>query len=713
MTDRLTEIRRKQLMARQRQAAAASHPQVIATTRDGGQVFRMSDGALSFRSPGYATNDQAAIARIMEGATAGDVSIASIDQQTIGQNPFAARALKAVEGVPFIGSYADEAVGMVSPQARDQMRATSSAMDRQNPGQSMALSLGGAVAGAVPMAMAAAPAIAARAASTLGGRALQGFLGGAALGATEGAIYGAGREDNRARNAQEGALVGGVAGGVLGAAAPYAAEGIKRALMSMRGTDIQTIQSALGVSPAAARVIKNALEAGDPDEAVRAFSRAGGDAMLADAGQPARELLDAAANAGGRAGSIARTAVEERTSRASDSITRALDTHLGQPGGIETAKSGIRQGTQAARDEAYRAAYAAPINYAAPRGRAIESLLARVPQSAINRANQLMRLEGVQSRQIMATIGDDGRVTYQQMPDVRQIDYITRALNDVAAEADGAGKMGGTTALGRATGNLSRQIRTILQREVPEYRTALNTAADAIRRTQAVDLGATLLRPSTTREAVAQGMRGMTRAERDAVKQGVRQGIDDQMANVRRALTDTNMDAREALTALRELSSRSAREKMQMVLGPRAARELTEELDRAATAFELRAAINANSKTAIRQSIQGSIEDQAAPGALEVLGQGRPAEAGKRFVQLLTGATEEAQELRRLGIYEEIASVLTQTRGAQAERALRTVQRAMAGQAVTEREAEFVGRTIATSGVLVGNRAASTQIATR
>lgn len=690
--------------------AAAARKRIVMETPDGGRVVRGEGGKLSFTSPAYSTNDPAAIERIMQGATGGEVSTSSIDRQTIAQNPVAARVGQAIEGVPFVGSWADEAVGMVSPQARDQMRATSSAMGRENPNESMALNIGGAIAGAVPMAMAAGPALATRAASTLGGRALQGLGLGAVTGAVEGAVYGSGREGDRRTNARDGALVGGVAGGVLGAAGPYAAEGIKTALLSMRGTDVAAIQSALGVTPAAARVIKNALERGNADEAVEAFRRAGDDAMLADAGQPARELLDAAANAGGEAGRITRSAVEERTSRAADQITQALDTHLGTPGGIEAAKGGIRQATQAARQEAYDAAYAAPINYAGTRGRAIESLLGRVPQSAINRANELMRLEGVQSNQIMASIGQNGRVTYTRMPDVRQIDYITRALNDVASEADGAGKMGGTTALGRATGTLSRQIRTVLQREVPEYRTALNTAADAIKRTQAIDLGSSLLRSGTTREEVAQGVRGMTRPERDAVKQGIRQAIDDQMANVRRALTDANMDAREALVVLREFSSRANREKMQMVLGPNAARQLTEELDRAATAFELRAAIAANSKTAIRQSIQGSVEAQTAPGMLETLGQGRPAEAGKRFVQLFTGATEEAQELRRLGVYEEIAEVLTQTRGRDAQRALRTVQRAMAGQKVSEREAELVGRVVATSGFLVGNREASRQL---
>jgi hypothetical protein len=646
-------------------------------------------------------------------ARAAEADQNAMDQMLIAQRPVAARGLKFMEGVPFVGSWFDEAVGSIDPNAREQMRATSAAMDRQNPNETTALNVGGAITGSIPIALAAGPAITARAASTLGGRALQGLGLGAVTGAVEGAVYGSGREGDRLGNAQDGAMLGGVAGGALGAAAPYAAEGIKRALLSMRGTDVAAIQSSLGVSPGAARVIKNALERGDADDAVRAFQRAGDDAMLADAGQPARELLDAAANVGGDAGRIARTAVEDRTTRAAGDITRALDTHLGAPGGIETAKSGIRQGTQAARQQAYDAAYSKPINYAGPRGRTIEGLLGRVPQSAISRANELMRLEGVQSNQIMASIGKDGRVTYTRMPDVRQIDYLTRALNDVASEADGAGKMGGTTALGRATGNLSRQIRTILQREVPEYRTALNTAADAIRRTQAIDLGAELLRDTTKREAVAQGLRGMTRAEREAVKQGIRQAVDDQMANVKRTLTDTNMDAREALEGLRQFSSRSSEEKMRMVLGPRAARELAQELDRASTAFELRAAIAANSKTAIRGSIQQSVDAQTAPGMLETLGQGRPAEAGKRFVQIFTGASEEAQELRRLGIYEEIATALTQTRGASAERALRTVQRAMAGQKISEREAEFVGRTIATSGFLTGNREASRQLSTR
>lgn len=713
MSDPVVEAMRLQALALQKLAATRQGPQAFATTQDGGQVFRMDDGSLSFKNQGYATNDQDTIRRLMEGSTPLAEGQRSIDEQRIAANPVASRALKAVEGVPFVGSYADEAVGMVNPQAAENMRAASGAMDRQRPGQSLALGLGGSVAGALPLAVAAGPSLAAQAAGTVGGRAVQALGLGAAVGGAEGAIYGAGEQDGgRLNNAMMGGAIGAGLGGALGAAAPYTAEGLKRAISGLRGSDVRVIQSQLSVTPATARVIKNALDAGDVNEAMAALNRAGPGAMLADAGQPARELLDAAANAGGRGGTIARQAVDERAALASEQMTAALDRHLGQPQGIREAQRAVRDSTSSARAAAYNAAYSQPIDYSAGRGQALEGYLRRVPQSAINRANELMRLEGVESAQIMARVADDGSVTYTRMPDVRQLDYITRALGDVAAEADGKGALGGTTQLGRGYGNLATSIRQTLRREVPEYGTALDTAADAIKRTQAIDLGASLLRSGTTREEVAQGMRGMSRAERDAFKQGIRQNIDDTLANVTRTMTDPNTDIREGSRLLREMSSRASREKIQMALGGRAARELTEELEQAAVAYELRAAIAANSKTAIRQSIQGGVEQQTAPGMIEVLGQGKPLEASQRFVQLFTGSSPEAQRLRQMGIYEEIATVLTQTRGADAQRALNVVQRAMNGQVVTDRQAAMVGRTIAATGVLAGNRAGSTQLAT-
>lgn len=688
---------------------------VIATTDDGGRVIQR-EGGLAFVSPAYSTTDPDQIAKIMEGAVPADVSTSGFDQATIEQAPITSRAVKAVEGVPFVGSYVDEAAGlMFGDKAKQGVRAISGAMDRENPGQSTALNIGGAIAGAIPMAVGAGPAIAARAAGTLGARALQAGALGAGAGAVEGLVYGSGKGEGgeRLRNASEQGLFGGLVGGVLGAAAPYVAAGVKNVLTRLKGSDVAVIRQQLGISAPAARVVKNALDAGDVDEAFKAVSRAGDDAMLADAGQPARQLLDAAAQTGGKAARTISDAVDTRVAGASKETTAALDDILGKPSGANAMARGVREGTSAARSGAYDAAYAVPIDYASDNGRAIESLLRRVPKSAIDDANELMRLGGVDSQQIMASIADNGAVTYTEMPDVRQLDYITRALGGVADKADGQGKLGGQTPLGRGYQSLQKAIRTKMKAAVPEYAQALDVASDAISRVKAGEAGYSLLRAGTTRETIRDALDGASKAEQDAMRQGVRTFIDDQIANVTTTLTDPNVDAREALKALRMLSSRSNQTKLRMLLGGKQAAALFDRLDTATTAFELRAALAQNSKTAIRQSIQDSVKQQSAPGALETLASGKPVDAAKRFVQVFTGSTDEAQALREAGIYEEIATALTGIRGRKAKAAMRAVEKAISGQKISEQEAAFIGNVLATSGVLVGSRAGTTHLSTR
>src|SRR6202008_2610599 len=109
----------------------------------------------------------------------------------------------------------------------------------------------------------------------------------------------------------------------------------------------------------------------------------------------------------------------------------------------------------------------------------------------------------------------------------------------------GQGALGGQTQLGSAYQNLSRDIRGKLRQAVPEYGTALDTAADPISQVQAVKLGSKILSPSQTMDDVAIAVDGMGAAEKRAVAQGIRSDIDNRMANVTRALTDSNMDARE------------------------------------------------------------------------------------------------------------------------------------------------------------------------
>lgn len=683
--------------------------EIVATTPDNGRVYRKPDGALGFTSPGYATTDQDAVNRILDGATPVEIVQSGTDRQVLQSHPIAARGAKFIQGVPFAGSYADEAVGaMFGDDAAAAFKRSHTAIEREKPVQSAALRGAGTAVGAVAGALAAAPSMVGSGA-TLGAQAVQAAGIGAAAGGVEGLIYGAGEGEGAGRksNALEGGAVGAAAGGVLGPLAVYGAAGVKSLIQRMRGSDIGVISKQLGTSKAASKVIKEALDTGDIDGAVAALNRAGPDGMLADAGQPARELLDASAQSGGNAGRIARDAVDGRARQSSDAMQATLDKFLGKPNDVADAKSAIRTGTANARKAAYDAAYAAPIDYSQGPGQAIEGLMERVPQSAVKRANELMRLEGAESGQIVARIADNGAVSFDVLPDVRQLDYITRALNDVADQADGQGKLGGTTALGRATQSLSASIREKVRAAVPQYAAALDTAADAISQTKATDLGYDLLRAKTTRADVARGMRNASAAERTAAKQGLRSYIDDQLANVSATLTDPNTDIREGLKLVRDMSSRASNSKMRSLIGAEAAEALSKEIDGQAVAFELRAAIAANSKTAIRQSIQGSVDQVAGPTAVEILGSGKPVAAAQRMVQLFTGNTDEAVALRRSGVFEEIATALTQTRGRKAEAALRHVQRAIDGGRITARQAEFIGTTLAASSVIAGSRTIS------
>lgn len=497
--------------------------------------------------------------------------------------------------------------------------------------------------------------------------------GGGAIGAGQGALYGYGAGEGVADRLTSGAI-GASLGGAVGALAPAgmaAGRSLAERLLTGRAA------TSVGLSKPAYNTLTRAMNADDSFTGPGAarLARAGDDAMLADAGPNALGLMDTAVQRSGPAGTVARNAIEGRVNAAGQRITQALDDALGAPQGLRSVETGIRTGSAPARQAAYNAAYAMPINYADDTGRQIEGIIrSRVPPEAIRAANKLMRVEGHESAQIMASIADDGSVTFTRMPDVRQIDYLTRGLNEVADQADGMGKLGGTTQTGRAYSNLSRELRTLTRQAVPEYGVALDTAAQPIAARNALRTGQDALSARVTRDELAESLHGMSAAERDYVAQGVRSQIDDTLANVRRAMTDANMDAREAMTALRNLSSRAAREKIEVVIGPQQAARMFDELDRAATAFELRAGVAANSRTFARTSIDDAVKAQTDDGVINAVRSGQPINATRRLAQTLMGRTEA--DKARIGdqTYSELVRFLTESRGPLAQRTLQQLQ---------------------------------------
>jgi len=386
----------------------------------------------------------------------------------------------------------------------------------------------------------------------------------------------------------------------------------------------------------------------------------GSPAMLVDASPSWTGVLDTAVARGGPASSAAKAAIESRAANANTTINKALDDSLGPAQGVKSTETGLRTGTASARDAAYKRAYSSPIDYSSPTGMQIEAMLPRVPKGVIDLANKLMQVEGHQSKQILAKIADDGTITYLRQPDVTQLDYITRALNTAAKSTEGTGAMGGMTDMGRAFGNLARDIRDATRTAVPAYDNALRTAAHPIQEREALRFGQGLLSPGMARDEAREVIEGFTQPQISMVRQGVRSRIDEVLANVTDIVSNPNIDAREAIKAVRDLSSRAARDKIRLIMDdPAASNRLFAELAKAQKALELRANVATNSRTYGRTATDEAVKEATDGGAFGAVLRGEPLQAGKRTVQNLTGRTPAGQRAIADDVLAELANTLT------------------------------------------------------
>ena len=590
-----------------------------------------------------------------------------------------------LQGAPFLGEYVDEAMGAVSdglgevPGLKQALaRAFQTKFAEMYPNSAMAAQIAGgltssaaallAAPGAVPAVAAAAPA------STLGQVGMGagiGLVGGATEGAVSGFGAGQGGVGNRIDEAGNRAAIGGLVGAPVGAAAPVVSKIVGGVVENLTTRNTGRAARSEGVSPAAAELTGRMIQNDGGEAALRNLDAP--DAMLADTGPATAGLLDATIQKAGPGGAVAREAIADRAVAASKDINVALNDAFGRPPPVT---SGQRGGMRLARtkritNQMYDRAYAKPIDYAGPHGREIENLLERVPESAFAEADKLMKVEGVESAQKLVQILDDGSMVINQYPDVRQLDYITRSLNDIAKSGDGKGVMGGNTNMGRVHGNLAREIRGQLKKAVPEWGQAVNRAASEIGIKEARELGEVAMAARTTRGDLFEAIEDMGDAELKKLREGVRANIDDTLANVKRTMTDGSTEAREGMKALKDLSGRASQQKLEMILGKREAAVLTKRLDKASRAFELRARTADNSKTFARQSFDESIKDITEPGALGTLLEGHPARAAQRLLQEMTNMTPVARREVEQKLAGEIAQILTKRRGKNAGKVLK------------------------------------------
>jgi hypothetical protein len=685
-----------------------------------GQVVAIN-GLETFQGPNFATSDPRFVEDIKRGATFDQAVMNARNRELISALPGGSAAATFMQGAPLLGQYMDEILGgiygMKSSQraqqaAVERTRRMQEALASERPGVSTALQVAGGIASAVPLGAAAgvgrlAPLLGA----TVPTQVARGGLAGAVGGALEGAIsgYGAGTTpETRATEALSGGAVGGIAGGVLGAAAPAVSANIRNAFNRLRGSDVSTIAREFNISRDAAIAVRDALAFEDFSTAQKVLRDAGSQSMLADISPGAQSILDAAMTASPEAMNLARRSIQDRTTKAARDVGEKLDERLGEPVDIVDMQRSIKQETMQERESLYSAAYSRPIDYSSPEGMRLEELSQRVATaypSALREANQLMQGEGYQSQQLLGIIDQNGKVTIERLPDVRQLDLISRQLNEMSSKAQRAGDNNQA----RVVGNLSKEIRDILKGINPDYKSALAAGENTIKRVNAAQFGFDLLGKNVSRGEVARFMRDSVKTpeQKEMIARGLRSNIDERLAKIAETAGSPDTDPAELNQIMKAMTSEQERSKVAAVLGKDAADDLYKQIDESLYALRMRSALALNSKTAMRQATIQRIEGQQY-GLLDALRKAEPIEFSKMLFKAFTGATEEAEAIRKSGLWTEAAQVLTQIRGQNAQDALAIVNRAISGQPVTDSQARLVSRVL-TIPAAVGVYTAVTQ----
>lgn len=606
-------------------------------------------------------------------------------------------------GLPFVGTYDDEVVGAVAgPDARREFQDARAVMQQTAPGVDTAMRLGSGVVGSaglamLPGALASAggslpvvggllslPArVANSAARAFSGASRAGQIGsaiggGALAGGLEGAIagYGIDERGTRAQNAREmggfGAALGGGMAGVATAAAPLvsrAANAIADAMQSSRPARIP------GLSREASDQIMLRAQADDIGGAgVAAIRNAGPNGMIADAGPAMQSLTDQAVNMSPSGARIAGDAVTQRAAGSADDLARTFDDVMGGPEGIATLQTRIRDAARPGINQAYRTAYSTPIDYASDAGRSLEELMGRLPArttlAAIEKANARMVFDGMPQMQIIAEIADNGTVTFREMPNVMQWDYIKRGFSGIATDGTDAitGRMTDDAAF---ASKIAGEVKSRLGNAVPSYLNAVGEAADEFALQRATTLGESILSRGTKRDAVVDWLNGAGDLERKAAIAALRSDIDERMANATR-IAGSEEGIKEARTIFRDMSSPAARTKVTALLGDAEAKRIFEALDRAEASLQMLSGVARNSPTAprlvgdaqlrtSREYSPGEIAREAASGGVLT--------AARRVGDIAAANTPMDRVLRDEELYREIARYLTQARGSQAVQA--------------------------------------------
>ena len=384
----------------------------------------------------------------------------------------------------------------------------------------------------------------------------------------------------------------------------------------------------------------------------------------------------------------ARAKIEERSLKAMQDMKFGIDEIMGQPIGIKELERRLRGDEwtepldvlevppEAANPsspirKAYDEAYGTSIDYYSEAGEELESFIKnRIRPQAVRDAMILMRDRGRQSNQLKATFHNEGTpyeyVEFEVLPNVEQLDYIKRGLDNIARGGDGKGQLGGQTPLGQSAATNAKILRNMLGEQVPAYRKALGLAARPRQAREAMVLGRkALLDEEMTADELAAAMRTMNDEAKQFLRQGAREGLDTTMRRAKDAMlpdravenfvSRTDLGDPETRRMLGHLSSQEMRDKMRLVLGEKDAKTLFTKFDELMNSLEL----EGSSRHSVRRFMQDKIMEEETNNLLEMLFQGNPMKAAGQVMGRSVGLHDLNNTKLTSELMHELTNVLT------------------------------------------------------
>ncbi len=705
-----------------------------------GKLYRQPDNSLGFTSDTMATSNPQEIADMIVGGNPGAAIRSGSEKTTLGMNLGQARAWARARGVPFAGEYLDELVGWRrGNKARNGMEHVEKLHRKHKPvdaainSAAVGLPLGVGIA-VTSAGLGAGTGILGSAGKVLSGGIVnpttiaQFALSGTAAGALEGAVSGFGRgadpdtrkDDgswnvgDRLLNSAAGGAVGGAVGGALGGAIPAVGTGVSSLTRNFshmfnggatgRALDVMNINN----KPAAnvlrrylgpeAALMRQKLGTLNPEKAT-----------LAEAGLRAGLITSESALNDGAANAIIEPAVARRLAEEGSRLTGTLDEILASVPNVPGRDYAMQEidATRFIADSfrpklqpLYDEAYATPIDYGSRAGRKVMAAAQKAfrragaaGQDALNVANDMIEDDGL-SRQILADIADDGSVRFFEEPSTIQLDYLKRALQDVAyANVNAIGKL---TPNGQRMNNAARDLRKALGVANPAYDRAVKMGGDSIAVREAVEAGAQLFNGNQAiteaREAAEKSAETLA-----AYRLGARIAINHKFDELKKTIGDlaAGDDGSEAREMIKAFRSTIPIAKLKDILGKDQAEEIADQVMRTATALKSR--VDVNSTTQPRQHIDGIKKEELQGLGFVTDGEATPFKGLKKTAAAWFGAGHRAQQAAEEAMNEDIAKVMT-ARGPQSQAMLDAIERfykdSKAGQQAFDLSGKF-GRPVA------------------